>query len=144
MTLTFDDIIGLLAVRGAMPPNIHPKHKNFVTVSREWILGQFSDDYLASLRSMGIENYQDEKWNCVCFSELARIIAAIDHARTPGHEGTFPAIGTFDYMRPEGPHEVDAWITGPEPEDVLIWEPQLIQEVKLDFGGFRTCFDVSF
>jgi len=142
MILKYDQIHELYALRGSMPPSIHYRHQSFSLPTKGWVLKVFAPSFRTNLVVMGLVDYQDEKWNCVCFSELCRGFACAMHARTPGHDGTALACHLFDYMTPKGPHEIVSFVCGPNPEDILDFEPQLAQEVRLTDQELFSCFEI--
>jgi len=109
-------------------PKIESLNLDFAPVFREW------------LSKLGL-GYNGRRFNCIAFTDLAKALAEVFHAKTQSDTDAALAVAEFNYRKVNGDyHDILLWVVSDDGNRrPLFWEPQTQREITLDPMEVLSC-----
>jgi hypothetical protein len=124
------------AVAGYAPMDVNKfsvVDRRYAMPTRDFLAGAFSAALWSLQKFFDLLNWSEEANDCDDFARLAAAFGQILHYLTPNRPpATALAIGELWYVQDSGGgHAINIAVCGPAPSDVVLYEPQKRQVVRL-------------
>jgi hypothetical protein len=131
--LTSSQLAEALNAAGIYPTQWSLADRAYALPTRQWVLGAYAEALRRLQFEFAVNHWTAEDNDCDDFARLAAAFAQILHTNTAGHPAaTALAVGELWYFQDGGGgHAIVFAVCGPNPEDVLLFEPQTAAEKTL-------------